>query len=151
MMEALAAVAPGQPLREGLDRILQAKMGALIVVGDSPEVLNICSGGFLLDAEFSPQRLSELAKMDGAIILAPDASRIARANVHLVPNPKVPTSETATRHRTAEPVARSVSLPVISVSEDMAILACYVGDEKHPLESIPRLLNRANQALQTLE
>ena len=79
-------------------------MGTLIVVGDGPEVLNICSGGFLLDAAFSPQRLSELAKMDGAIILASDASRIARANVHLVPDPNVPTSETGTRHRTAERV-----------------------------------------------
>src|SRR5436190_6886618 len=151
MMEALSAVAPGTPLRDGLDRILQASMGALIVVGDGPEVLNICSGGFLLDAEFSPQRLSELAKMDGAIILAPDASRIARANVHLVPNPNVPTSETGTRHRTAERVARSVDVPVISVSEDMAVIAVYRHDQKKPLESIPRLLNRANQALQTLE
>lgn len=144
-------VAPGQPLREGLDRILQANMGALIVVGDGPEVLAICSGGFLLDAEFSPQRLSELAKMDGAIILAPDASRIARANVHLVPNPNVPTSETGTRHRTAERVARSIVVPVISVSEDMSIIAVYHDSVKHPLEPTTRLLNRANQALQTLE
>ncbi len=151
LLGALAAVAPGTPLREGLDRILQASMGALIVVGDGPEVLNICSGGFLLDAAFSPQRLSELAKMDGAIILAGDASRIARANVHLVPNPNVPTSETGTRHRTAERVARSIDVPVISVSEDMAVVATYVRDEKHALESIPRLLTRANQALQTLE
>ena len=151
MMEALAAVAPGRPLREGLDRILQANMGALIVVGDGPEVLSICSGGFLLDAEFSPQRLSELAKMDGAIILASDASRIARANVHLVPSPNVPTSETGTRHRTAERVARSIEVPVISVSEDMSVIAVYRNELKHPLEPIPRLLNRANQALQTLE
>ncbi|HSS10290.1 MAG TPA: DNA integrity scanning diadenylate cyclase DisA [Acidimicrobiales bacterium] len=151
MIEALAAVAPGRPLREGLDRILQASMGALIVVGDGPEVLNICSGGFLLDAEFSPQRLSELAKMDGAIILAQGATRIARANVHLVPNPNVPTSETGTRHRTAERVARSIDVPVISVSEDMAVIAVYRHEEKHPLEPIPRLLARANQALQTLE
>ena len=150
-MDALAAVAPGTPLREGIDRILQANKGALVVIGDGPEVLNICSGGFLLDAAFSPQRLSELAKMDGAIILAGDASRIARANVHLVPNPNVPTSETGTRHRTAERVARSIDVPVVSVSEDMAIIAVYVGDEKHPLEAIPRLLVRANQALQTLE
>ncbi|MEO7836369.1 MAG: diadenylate cyclase, partial [Acidimicrobiales bacterium] len=112
MIEALSAVAPGRPLREGLDRILQANKGALIVVGDGPDVLAICSGGFLFDAEFSPQRLSEVAKMDGAIILAPDASRIARANVHLVPSPEVPTSETGTRHRTAERVARSVEVPV---------------------------------------
>ncbi len=151
LTDALAMVAPGQPLREGLDRILQANMGALIVVGDGPEVLAICSGGFLLDAEFSPQRLSELAKMDGAIILAPDASRIARANVHLVPNPNVPTSETGTRHRTAERVARSILVPVISVSEDMSIIAVYHDGVKHPLEPSNRLLNRANQALQTLE
>jgi diadenylate cyclase len=121
------------------------------VIGDGPEVLAICSGGFLLDAEYTPQRLSELAKMDGAIILASDASRIARANVHLVPNPNVPTSETGTRHRTAERVARSIGVPVISVSEDMSSIAVYHGETKHPLESPPRLLNRANQALQTLE
>ena len=149
--DALTMVAPGQPLREGLDRILQANMGGLIVVGDGPEVLAICSGGFLLDAEYSPQRLSELAKMDGAIILAPDASRIARANVHLVPNPNVPTSETGTRHRTAERVARSIAVPVISVSEDLSVIAVYYGSIKHPLELTARLLNRANQALQTLE
>src|SRR5439155_7882011 len=51
---ALRLVAPGTPLREGIDRILQANMGALILVGDGPEVLGICSGGFLLDAEFTP-------------------------------------------------------------------------------------------------
>src|SRR6195256_6695034 len=122
MLAALRLVAPGTPLREGLDRILQAGMGAMIVVGDGPDVLKLCSGGFLLDAEFTPQRLSELAKMDGAIILAPDSSRIARANVHLVPNPHVPTSETGTRHRTAERVARSIDVPIISVSEDLSII-----------------------------
>src|SRR3954467_8868544 len=151
LIDALAAVAPGQPLREGVDRILQANMGALIVVGDSPEVLEICSGGFLMDAEFTPQRLSELAKTDGAIILAPDAPRIARANVHLVPNPNVTTSETGTRHRTAERVARSVDVPVISVSEELSLIAVYRNDRKHVLEPIPRLLARANQGLQTLE
>src|SRR5215218_4167652 len=148
---ALAQAAPGTPLREGLDRIVKAKMGALVVVGDGPEVLSICSGGFLLDAAYSPQRLSELAKMDGAIILAADASRIARANVHLVPNPNVPTSETGTRHRTAERVARSIPVPVVAVSEDMQVINVYVGDDKYPLEAIPRLLNKANQALSTLE
>src|SRR5690349_21873311 len=134
MLSALAAVAPGKPLREGLDRILQANMGALIVVGDGPEVLNICSGGFLLDAAFSPQRLSELAKMDGAIILASDCSRIARANVHLVPNPNTPTSETGTRHRTAERVGRQIDVPVITVSEDMSVVAIHRRGEKHTLE-----------------
>lgn len=151
LTEALAATAPGTPLREGLDRVLQAGMGALIVVGDGPEVLNICSGGFLLDAAFTPQRLSELAKMDGAIILAGNASRIARANVHLVPDSNVPTSETGTRHRTAERVARSINVPVISASERMGAISVYIGDQKHPLAPIPRILDRTNQALSTLE
>ena len=151
MLAALRLVAPGQPLREGLDRILQARMGALVVVGDGPDVLSICSGGFLLDAEFSPQRLSELAKMDGAIILAADGSRIARANVHLVPDPSVPTSETGTRHRTAERVARSLGVPVISVSESRDAITVYVGNQQRPLLPTAPLLARANQGLQTLE
>jgi diadenylate cyclase len=151
MIEALGSIAPGRPLREGLDRVLQANMGALIVVGDGPEVLSICSGGFLLDAEFSPQRLSELAKMDGAIILAYDSSRIARANVHLVPNPAIATSETGTRHRTAERVARSLDVTVITVSEDRSVISVYRNEQQRPLVPVERLLARANQALETLE
>ncbi|MFN8034521.1 MAG: DNA integrity scanning diadenylate cyclase DisA [Acidimicrobiia bacterium] len=151
MLQALALVAPGRPLREGLDRILQARMGALIVVGAGPDVLSVCSGGFLLDAEFTPQRLSELAKMDGAIILAADCSRVARANVHLVPDPNIPTSETGTRHRTAERVARQIDVPVITVSEDMSVVAIHRRGLKRTLETIPRVLARADQALQILE
>jgi diadenylate cyclase len=148
---ALAQVAPGRTLREGIDRILQAGMGGLVVVGDGPDVLSICSGGFLLDAAFSPQRLSELAKMDGAMILAADATRIARANVHLVPDSGVPTTETGTRHRTAERVARSLGVPVVAVSQRMSTISVYVGHEKHEVDPTPRVLNRANQALSTLE
>jgi diadenylate cyclase len=144
-------VAPGADLREGIDRILQAGMGALIVLGDGPDVLALCSGGFLFDAEFTPQRLSELAKMDGAIILSADATRVARANVHLVPDPDIPTNETGTRHRTAERVAHQVDVPVVTVSEDMSVVTLYRNDEKHSLTPIPRILSRANQALQTLE
>ncbi|MDP1793597.1 MAG: DNA integrity scanning diadenylate cyclase DisA [Acidimicrobiales bacterium] len=151
MIEALAAVAPGTALREGLDRILQANMGALVVLGDGPDVLALSSGGFLLDAEYTPQRLSELAKMDGAIVVTPDGGRIARGNVHLVPDPTVPTSETGTRHRTAERVARQLDIPVISVSEDMSIITVYRGRHKHRLEPTPSLLARASQALSTLE
>jgi diadenylate cyclase len=151
MTSALALVAPGTALRDGLDRVVKAKRGALLVIGDEPDVLAICSGGFLMDAEFTPQRLAELCKMDSAIILTADAGRIARANVHLVPDPNVFTSETGTRHRTAERVARSLPVPVISVSEDMGVITVYVGGTKHTLEEIPRLLVRGNQALQTLE
>ena len=102
MRNALARVAPGTPLRDGIDRVVRAQAGALLVLSDEPDVLSICSGGFLVDAPYSPQRLSELAKMDGAIIISTEGGRIARANVHLVPDPTVPTSETGTRHRTAE-------------------------------------------------
>ena len=151
LVSALAAVAPGRPLRTGLDRILKAGMGALIVIGDDADVLNISSGGFLVNASFSPQRLSELAKTDGAIVLTSDASYIARANVHLVPNPNVPTEETGTRHRTAERVARSIGVPVVSVSEDMAVVTVYTKNERYQLEPIPSILSRCNQALQTLE
>jgi diadenylate cyclase len=147
---ALRLVAPGTPLREGIDRILQSNMGALIVVGDGPDVLNICSGGFLLDAEFTPQRLSELAKMDGAIILASDGTRVARANVHLVPDPDIPTTETGTRHRTAERVARQIAVPVITVSEEMTMVSVHYQGNKQTLEPIPRVLARADQALQIL-
>lgn len=149
-MFALRLVAPGTQLREGLDRILQARMGALIVIGDGPDVLSVCSGGFLLDSEFTPQRLSELAKMDGAIILASDCSRVARANVHLVPDPNIPTSETGTRHRTAERVGLQLDAPVITVSEDMSVVTIHRRGEKHTLEPIPRVLARADQALQIL-
>ncbi len=151
LIEALALVAPGTALRDGIDRILQAKRGALLVVGDDPVVLSICTGGFLLDAEFSPQRLSELAKMDGAIILAPDTSRIARANVHLVPRASIPTSETGTRHRTAERVARSIDVPVVTASEAMGTVTVYRHARKHTLQRTGHLVARATQAVTTVQ
>ncbi len=151
MADVLALVAPGQPLRDGLERVLQANRGALVVVGDDHEVLSICTGGFLLDAEFSPQRLSELAKMDGAIILSPQADRIARANVHLMPDASIPTIETGTRHRTAERVARSIDVPVVSVSAAMGLVTVYHHDIRHVLQPERRLHERVSQALQTLQ
>lgn len=144
-------MAPGTALRDGIDRVVRANMGALLVLSDDPRVLAICSGGFLLDAEYTPQRLSELAKMDGAIILTTDGTRIARANVHLVPDPTAPTSETGTRHRTAERVALSLSVPVVSVSEEMSVINVYAGGIRRQLNDVARLLDRSNQALQTLE
>ena len=151
MRNALARVAPGTPLRDGIDRVVRAKAGALLVLSDEPDVLSICSGGFLVDAPYSPQRLSELAKMDGAIIISSEGGRIARANVHLVPDPTVPTSETGTRHRTAERVARSLDVPVVTASEEMGVINVYAGGNKRQLQEVGHLLERANQALQTLE
>jgi diadenylate cyclase len=151
MRDALSRVAPGTPLRDGIDRVVRAKGGALLVLSDGAEVLSICTGGFLVDAPYSPQRLSELAKMDGAIIISSDGGRIARANVHLVPDPSAPTSETGTRHRTAERVARSLDVPVVSASEEMGVINVYAGGAKRQLQEVSHLLDRANQALQTLE
>ena len=151
MRDALARVAPGTPLRSGIDRVVRAQAGALLVLDDGSDVLSVFSGGFLVDAPYSPQRLSELAKMDGAIIISSDGDRIARANVHLVPDPSVPTSETGTRHRTAERVARSLSVPVVSASEEMGVINVYAGGSKRQLQEVGHLLDRANQALQTLE
>jgi diadenylate cyclase len=151
MAEALALVAPGQPLRQGLERILLAKRGALIVVGDDARVLSICTGGFLIDAEYSPQRLTELAKMDGAIIVSSDAARVARANVHLMPDPSVPTTETGTRHRTAERVARSIDVPVLSVSAAMGVITVYRHDQKHVLQAPGHLFDHVSQALHALQ
>ncbi|MBV8462190.1 MAG: DNA integrity scanning protein DisA, partial [Acidimicrobiales bacterium] len=151
LSSALAMVAPGTALRDGLDRVLRAGRGALVVLGDGPEVLSISTGGFLLDSEFSPQRLSELAKMDGAIILAKDASRIARANVHLVPDASIPTTETGTRHRTAERVARSIDVPVVSVSAAMSLIAVYRNDQRHMVQPTSWLHARTDQALATMQ
>jgi diadenylate cyclase len=148
---ALAKVAPGTPLRAGLDRILLAGTGALVVLGDAAEVLEICTGGFLIEAAFSPQKLFELAKMDGAIILSANGTRIVRANVHLVPDPRLVTTETGTRHRTAERVASSVDAVVVAVSEELSVISVYYRSHKQTLQPIPSVLSRASQALSTLE
>lgn len=151
MRSVLAQVAPGTALREGLERILRGRTGGLIVLGNNDVVESMSGGGFGMDVEFTATGLRELAKMDGAVILDRNATRIVRAAVQLLPDPTIPTQETGTRHRTAERVARSVGVPVATVSEDMAVLTVYRGDEKYQLESIPNILNRCDQALQTLE
>jgi len=148
---ALAALAPGTTLRDGLERILRGNTGALIVLGDGPAVDEVCSGGFELRVPFSATRLRELAKMDGAIVLDGGAGYIVRAAVHLVPDPTLPTDESGTRHRTAERVGRQTGCPVISVSKSMRIIALYLDGARYVLEDSAAILSRANQALATLE
>ena len=147
----LAAVAPGTELRDGLERILRGRTGALIVLGFDRTVEQLCTGGFALDVDFSSTRLRELAKMDGAIVCDREASKILRAAVQLVPDSAIETSESGTRHRTAERVAKQTAFPVISVSASMNIVALYVGGRRHVLEGSDAILGRANQALATLE
>jgi diadenylate cyclase len=148
---AVAALAPGTMLRDGLERILRGNTGALIVLGDGPAVDEVCSGGFELRVPFSATRLRELAKMDGAIVLDGGAEYIVRAAVHLVPDPTLPTDESGTRHRTAERVGRQTGCPVISVSKSMRIIALYLDGARYVLEDSASILSRANQALATLE
>jgi diadenylate cyclase len=147
----LAAVAPGTDLRDGLERILRGRTGALIVLGHDRVVDSMATGGFPMDIEFSSTRLRELAKMDGAVILDRDATRILRAATQLLPDPSIETTESGTRHRTAERVAKQTGFPVVSVSQSMQIVALYVGGRRHVLEGSAAILSRANQALQTLE
>jgi diadenylate cyclase len=147
----LAAVAPGTALRDGLERILRGNTGGLIVLGHDRAVEALCTGGFTLDVEFSATRLRELAKMDGAVVVTSDLSRIVRAGVQLVPDSNIPTEETGTRHRTAERVAKQTGNPVISVSQSMRIIALYVDGRRYVLDDSAAILSRANQALATLE
>jgi diadenylate cyclase len=149
--KVLRTVAPGTPLRDGLESILRARTGALIVLGDTPEIMALVDGGFKIDCEFQPASLYELAKMDGAIILAPDARRILYANATLIPDPKVPSFETGIRHRTAERVARQTGTLVVAISQRRNIISLYKGSMRYVLRDIAVILTKANQALQTLE
>jgi len=151
VLSTLAAVAPGTELRDGLERVLRGRTGALIVLGSSKVVDSISTGGFNIDIEFSATRLRELAKLDGAIVLSRDASHIHTAGVQLLPDPSIDTQESGTRHRTAERVAKQTGFPVISVSQSMQIIQVYVHSIRHVLETSDRILARANQALDTLE
>lgn len=151
LRETIAAVAPGTRLREGLERVLRGRTGALVVLGFDKTVESLCTGGFLLDVEFTATGLRELTKMDGAIVCDREAGRILRAGVHLMPDASIPTTEAGTRHRTAERVARQTGLPVISVSQSMHTIAVYVGEIRYVLEHTASILSHANQALATLE
>lgn len=148
---ALASIAPGTALRDGLERILRGRTGALIVLGHDKTVESLCTGGFTLDVPFTATGLRELAKMDGAVIIDRDITRIQRAAVHLMPDQGIHSDETGTRHRTADRVAKQTGFPVVSVSQSMQIIAVYVGATRHVLEDSGQILSRANQALATLE
>jgi diadenylate cyclase len=151
LAEALKIIAPGTPLRDGLDNILKARTGALIILGDSPEVLGIVEDGFDLDTDFRPAALYELAKMDGAIILSSDGQRILKANAHLVPQPSISSQETGIRHRVAERVAKQTGALVLAISQRRNVITLYRGSLRYVLRDNAYLLTKANQAIQTLE
>lgn len=151
-LAVLARVAPGTALRTAMERIVQQGNGALVVIGSGPEMDAVASGGFILrDSEFTPARLAELAKMDGAIILDEDGKLILRANAHLLPDPSISTDETGSRFRTSERMARMTDRPVLAISEERGQCFLFYGDRKHRLRTPSELLVRINQELQTLE
>jgi len=151
MVPVLEQIAPGTDLRQALDDIVSGRTGALLTIGDSDEIQRIANGGFKIDAPFTAQRLAELAKMDGAIILDDAVQRILYANVHLSPDPALPTTETGTRHRTAERVARQTKALVVSISQRRDVVTLYARDVKWMLEDVRVILAKANQAVQTLQ
>lgn len=151
LRDALQRVAPGTALREGLERILRGRTGAIIVLGDGKAVADVSAGGFAINIEFTPARLRELAKMDGGIVLSRDTSQIRSAAVHFMPNSDRDATESGTRHRTAEHVSVVTGLPVVTVSASMNIIALFVDGHRHTLDRPEVILDRANQALNTLE
>ncbi|AJS60307.1 DNA integrity scanning diadenylate cyclase DisA [Paenibacillus sp. IHBB 10380] len=151
MNDLLRLVAPGTAFRDGLENVLRAKTGALIVVGYSPEVMEVVDGGFSINCDFSPNYLYELAKMDGAIILSEDLKRILYANTQLIPESSIASSETGIRHRTAERVAKQTDKLVVSISQRRNIITLYQGSIRYSLKEIGVILTKANQAIQTLE
>lgn len=151
MSGLLRLVAPGTPFREGLENVLRAKTGGLIVCGYSPEVMNIVDGGFSINCDFSPNYLYELAKMDGAIILSEDLKRILFANTQLIPDSSISSTETGIRHRTAERVAKQTGKLVVSISQRRNVITLYQGNLRYALKDIGVILTKANQAIQTLE
>ena len=150
--EVLERLAPGTPLRHAVERIIQQRNGALVILGFDAGVAEICSGGFeLCDSAFTPAKLAELAKMDGAIVVNDAGDQIMRANVHLLPDPKFGTDETGARHRTAERTAQQTDKPVLSVSEDRRMATLFMDGSKHELLNPTLVAARVNQSLQTLD
>src|SRR5436305_3816432 len=151
LVRALEMVAPGTALREGLDNIIHAKTGALLAIGDNEELSFLYSGGIKLDIDYTPALLYQVAKMDGAIVLSANATKICWANVQLMPDPTIMSMETGTRHRTAERVSKQTDALVIAVSQRRDVVSLYLDGAKYILEDIPVVLAKANQALATLE
>lgn len=147
----LQLVAPGTPLREGIDNVLRAQTGGLIVLGYNEQIKSIVDGGFQINCGFSPASLYELAKMDGALILNETGSKILIANAQLVPESSIDSIETGMRHRTAERVAKQTGSLVVAISQRRNVITLYQGNLRYTLKDIGVILTKANQAIQTLE
>src|SRR5450759_3333292 len=151
LIRALEMIAPGTALREGIDSIVHARTGGLIVIGEPEDLSFLNSGGIKLEIDYTPAFLYQVAKMDGAIILNVNATKITMANVQLMPDPTILSHETGTRHRTAERVSKQTDALVIAISQRREVVSVYVDGTKYILEDIPVVLAKANQSLATLD
>src|ERR1044072_1038409 len=140
LVKALEMVAPGTAVREGIDNILHAHTGGLIVIGDPDELAFLFPGGVKLELDYSPALRYEVGKVDGVIVLSSNATKIAQVNVQLTPDPTILTFETGTRHRTAERVSKQTDALVVAVSERRGVVSLYVDGIKYILEDIPVVL-----------
>jgi diadenylate cyclase len=151
LLAALARIAPGTPLRQAIDDVIRSREGALIVIGETSDLGFLFSGGIRLDQPFTPQLLYELSKMDGAIIVNTALTKLAYANVQLMPDPTIPSDETGTRHRTAERVAKQTGAMVVSISQQRETVTLFVGQARYQLDAVADVLAKTNQALATLD
>jgi diadenylate cyclase len=144
-------VSSGKPLREAIDFIISAQNGALICIGDVEKILMLGNGGFKIDAAFTPQRLFELSKMDGAIVLTGDVKQIVCANFHLNPDPGIYTTETGMRHRSAARTSAQTEATVVAISKRRVQTTLYRQGEGLTIDSDQILLSKANQGLLALQ
>ncbi len=151
--EVLRRFAPGTPLRVAVELIHAQGTGALIVIGSGPTLDALCSGGFFLrDTAFTAQRIAELSKMDGGIVIDDERNLITRANVHFIPDPTLETNETGTRFRTAERMAVQTGNDVLAVSEEgWRTAIVYRNGQRYELARPADLLASANNSLNSLE
>jgi diadenylate cyclase len=149
-LDVLKMVAPGTSIRAALDDLLNAEMGALIVI-DNGKVSPIVEKGFKIYSKFSSQRLVELAKMDGAIVLSKNVKKILYANTLLSPNPQISTRETGTRHKAAERTSKQTGAIIIAISERKRKITLFYGDKRHELRKSSEVLRRASENMQILE
>lgn len=151
LLETLKLIAPGTALREGLDNILKAKTGALILISNEDEIKQIVDGGFAINEEYTPSKMYELAKMDGAIVISKDIKKILLANTQLIPDNNISTKETGTRHKTAERAAKQTGELVISISQRRNVITVFKENFRYMIEETTEVLTKANQALNTVE
>ncbi|MEK6850424.1 MAG: DNA integrity scanning diadenylate cyclase DisA [Nanoarchaeota archaeon] len=146
----LKMVAPGTNLRAALEAALKGGRGALMVV-DNDSLLPLIDGGFKVNCRFTHQRVAELAKMDGAMVLSRDAKRIEYANILLTPDSKIKTSETGTRHKAAERTAKQTGGLAIAISEKKHDITLYYKNIRYPIKSTEDIRRKVNENIQMLE